>query len=601
LKKYTVLFFVLWVVMVFAQQAPPKEIVLHENKWTSVSLPSKTSFPVVKLSLSFNDDGLFINADVKDKHFKDGDRSWRYGDGFYINFVMPEPNERKSSGNFYGFGFSLENGNPVSVLVNKNGKYFPNIEVPPSPKIKIDSVKMTAHYSISLPWKNIYSFHPLKDQRAGINIIYISQNDDGSRIIQQLVEDNYDTETTNERKFLPLKFNSSGVNNFSLTGEINRRAVESNTVPIKLWVRTNKKAKQNITIQVSSDKGNPIKKTIKKKLTPGVNKFNYSLKLPKKNGLYNISVSLNKDAVWKETVYKYDLDAFSQSLKIISLLTDSTKNAELHACGNILKYHIKEPKSSINKIGESDQIDLFQQNFETLSLLIDTFVNQKTLFKNPGHLLSAFKSSIDSNLRPFSIILPENFDISLPHTLFIVLHGSGVDEIESIKSAAKDFGNNNFIFIAPRGRNLSSWYGGDSETDFLDMLKEVRRVFNIDKTVIYGFSMGGYGVWRFALKYPELFDAGVVVSGTPFNPHDEKPENDMNTFFNTTKKIPFLVLHGTADRSLDISYTDKFVEKLKSKGFVVDYTRVEGGGHDNFSSKKFVADWLLKMNFPISF
>jgi predicted esterase len=599
LKKHTVLFLVFWAVLTFAQQSPPKEIVLHENKWTSVSLPSKTSLPVVKLSLSFNDDGLFINADVKDNHFKDGDRSWRYGDGFYINLVNPEPNERKSSSNFYGFGFSLENGNPVSVTVNKNGKYFPDIEAPPSPKIKIDSVKMTAHYSISIPWKNLYSFHPLKNQRAGINIVYISQNDDGSRIIQPLVEDNYDTETTNERKFMPLKFNSSGVNNFSLTGEISRRTVESNTVPINFWVRTNKKAKQNITIQVSSDKGNPIKKIIKKKLTPGINKFNYSLKLPKKNGLYNISVSLNKDAVWEETVYKYDLDAFSQSLKIISLLTDSTKNAELHACGSILKYHIKELKSSINKTGKSDQIDLFQQNFETLSSLIDTFVNQKTLFKNPGYLLSVFKSSIDSTLQPFSIILPDNFDPASPHTLFVVLHGSGVDEIESIKSAANNFGNRHFVFVAPRGRDLSSWYSGDAETDFIDMLKEVINIFNIDKTIISGFSMGGYGVWRFALKYPDLFDAGIVISGIPFNPRDEKPENDMNNFLNANKKIPFFVLHGTEDRSLDISYTDKFVEKLKANGFTVDYTRVDGGGHENFSSKKYVADWLLKMNFPI--
>jgi len=266
LKKYTVLFFVFWAVSTFAQQIPPKEIVLNENKWTSLTLPSETSLPVVKLSLSFNDDGLFINADVKDKHFKDGDRSWRYGDGFYINFVNPEPNERKSSSNFYGFGFSIENGKPVSVLVNKNGKYFPDIDAPPSPKIKIDSVKMVAHYSISIPWENLYSFHPLKDQRAGINIVYISQNDDGSRIIQRLVEDDYDTESTNERKFMPLRFNTAGANKLSLTGEINRRAVESNTLPIKLWVRINKKAKQNITIRVSSDNGYENKKIIKKKL-----------------------------------------------------------------------------------------------------------------------------------------------------------------------------------------------------------------------------------------------------------------------------------------------------------------------------------------------
>jgi dipeptidyl aminopeptidase/acylaminoacyl peptidase len=59
---------------------------------------------------------------------------------------------------------------------------------------------------------------------------------------------------------------------------------------------------------------------------------------------------------------------------------------------------------------------------------------------------------------------------------------------------------------------------------------------------------------------------------------------------------PFLVIHGTDDLSLDISYTDKFVDRLKSLGYNIDYERVNGGGHGNFSSSKFVLDWLSKMS-----
>ena len=262
--------------------------------------------------------------------------------------------------------------------------------------------------------------------------------------------------------------------------------------------------------------------------------------------------------------------------------------------GQTIIFHINELKRLINNFNGRDNISIIKNTFETLSTFINQFTNEKTIFNGSGYILSAFNSPVDSTLQQFSIILPASFDINKKYNLMLVLHGSGVDEIKSIKNAAKNFSNDNFIFIAPRGRDLSSWYVGNTEKDIIQICHSVKKVFNIDKIILHGFSMGGYGVWRYGLLYPDMFDAGIVISGIPFNYVNEKPEYDMSKFFNHERAIPFLVIHGTEDHSLDISHTENFVEKLKASGYKIDFIKIEGGGHGNYNSTSLVSDWLHK-------
>ena len=123
-------FFTAGSIRIFAQAEFKKEITLHESAWYDLKLPSETPLPIVNVSLSFNNKAFLIKASVRDNHFKDGNRSWRYGDGFFINFVTPNKTDSSSSDRFYAFGFSLQNKKPISVLVNKDGTYFPGLPPP---------------------------------------------------------------------------------------------------------------------------------------------------------------------------------------------------------------------------------------------------------------------------------------------------------------------------------------------------------------------------------------------------------------------------------------------------------------------------------------
>ena len=41
--------------------------------------------------------------------------------------------------------------------------------------------------------------------------------------------------------------------------------------------------------------------------------------------------------------------------------------------------------------------------------------------------------------------------------------------------------------------------------------------------------------------------------------------------------------------------TDKFVVKLKERGYNIDFHRIEGGGHGSLNSSESINNWLWKL------
>ena len=99
----------------------------------------------------------------------------------------------------------------------------------------------------------------------------------------------------------------------------------------------------------------------------------------------------------------------------------------------------------------------------------------------------------------------EKFDPSKSYSLLVGLHGSGVDEVGFLRWTARNYKDPHYITIGPRGRDLSAWYTGQTETDVVDLVELVKVLFKIDKTLLFGFSMGGYGVWRMSFLHSNIY------------------------------------------------------------------------------------------------
>ncbi|MGE5497951.1 MAG: prolyl oligopeptidase family serine peptidase, partial [Syntrophothermus sp.] len=568
-------------------------ISLQKGYWNSFNLKSRYLFPKVNLSMGFDGDSLRILATVYDNHFIDQDRSWRYGDGFFITAAFPGQGDTVETDKFLSFGFSLENKKPVSVVVSRDGIYQLRGSNTASILLQVDSVKHKADYRISIPWSTLYPFNPLADSSAGINIIYISRNEDGSRKILKYFDDpNYDTEATNKRRFAPLYFRQSDKSGFQLSGELEKRLLTDNSAAVKLTVYAPAEFSARVLITVSDSTGKIIsEKNYTEIFQAGKSTIYKNIDSPVSEGSYNISVMLNDTIKWKDSFYRLEAGTTGRFRKEISLIPSSGDKILINSIAAVGNY-IEELDKMIASFDKRKDPFAVKNKVEKIRNLIKMCKVNKNIYCEPGYLQSAFLSVADSSLQPFSVYLPEGFDIRKEYNLICALHGSGVDESQTVISSGKEFCGRDNIVIGPRGRDLSSWYTGKSEDDAVNLIKTAKEIFRIKKTILYGFSMGGYGTWRISFLHPELFDGAIIVSGIPFNIKNNEPADNMNTHLGRAVNLPFLVIHGTEDHSLDIKHTDDFIEALRKRNYNVKYIRIPGAGHGNFKSSEMIKEWL---------
>jgi hypothetical protein len=111
----------------------------------------------------------------------------------------------------------------------------------------------------------------------------------------------------------------------------------------------------------------------------------------------------------------------------------------------------------------------------------------------------------------YGIYIP---DESGPHGLQLALHGCNANHssLVDLPGFQGRFGDDlNRIVVVPLGRGPVGYYSDISERDVLDVLADVHATYEIDTDRVFsgGYSMGGYGAYRFAQLYPHLF-AGMA-------------------------------------------------------------------------------------------
>ena len=578
-----------------------KKIDLKENEWTKIELTHpERELPKAILSLSFDEEFFKIKAEVHDDHFLDGNRAWRYGDGFYMNFLLPEGEEIEEcvdTQRFYSLGFSREEGKPIGVLVNHSGTYYLRTIDELQPKILVDEEKKIANYNIKIPFSFLKPFSPLVDEISGFFIRYISQDSKKSRTSIKIIEDQHaDSEMTNYRRFIPVSYTFVQDSPLKIAGILNNRIAQADEINLDLHIFSPEKFEDKLEIQILDSKNEIIEEYSKKvTIQNGKQIITENIDVKKLDiSLYSINASL-KDVTWNQTFYKFNPNKVKELEDEIRNLKELETTLLLENSIYTLEYKLLEINELIETFHYRDDPAKLQQELLDFKQLIDNCRKNKSLFSHSGYLLSAFRSKDDNSLQPYSIFLPEDFDSNKGYHLIVGLHGSGVDEVGFTGYMGKnlqELGVSNTIFVGPRGRNLSDHYVGQSEEDVVDIITILKSMFKIKKTLIFGFSMGGYGCWRLSLKHPELFESAIIAAGAPY--FDGKKENDMRNFIDKPNKIDYLVIHSDDDRSVPIGRTDEFVEKLKDKGFSLVYERLTGVDHGNMDIGEIVGKWLAK-------
>ena len=188
----------------------------------------------------------------------------------------------------------------------------------------------------------------------------------------------------------------------------------------------------------------------------------------------------------------------------------------------------------------------------------------------------------------YLLYVPEDYEDE-PYPLLIFLHGAGErgDDLDLVKihgppkliEAGVEFP---FIVASPQVAEGEWW----SPSTVIWVFEEVQKKLRVDPDRVYltGLSMGGYGTWETAVKYPNLFAAIVPICGRGDPALAER-----------IKHIPAWIFHGAEDTIVPERYSAAMFEELEPYGNT-SYTVYPDADHDSWTEtyeNNLLYDWML--------
>lgn len=190
--------------------------------------------------------------------------------------------------------------------------------------------------------------------------------------------------------------------------------------------------------------------------------------------------------------------------------------------------------------------------------------------------LTAHKGTVE-NAYNFWLYTPDNSveEEIEPKPVVIFLHGASLCGRDLNK--VRRYGT---IDAIDKGRNIDAYViapqnpGGPWNPDkIMNIFEWVGNEHNIDYDRVYvlGMSLGGYGTIDLAAAYPDQVTAAIAMCGGT-TASDLSNLND----------VPLWIIHGTADRAVSVTQSDKVVSAMKQADSDTPrliYNRVQGMNH----------------------
>ena len=177
------------------------------------------------------------------------------------------------------------------------------------------------------------------------------------------------------------------------------------------------------------------------------------------------------------------------------------------------------------------------------------------------------------------------------YPLLIFLHGQSL--CGKNLSKVKNYGA---IDAVARGRSIDCYIvapqnpgGSWNPRRIMNIVDWAAKNYNVDTTriYVYGMSLGGYGTLDLAATYPDRIAAAMAMCGGA----TVKELGGLS-------KLPLWIVHGTADRAVSVSASDRVVEAIKATGddSRLIYSRMPGVDHGRPARIFYMGqtyDWLF--------
>jgi hypothetical protein len=211
-----------------------------------------------------------------------------------------------------------------------------------------------------------------------------------------------------------------------------------------------------------------------------------------------------------------------------------------------------------------------------------------TLAERRGMFEWAYRSAVDGTGQPFVITVPQSYDGREAWPLMVLLHGHGLYHTRKWPyPEAQDC-----IELRPLGRSTGGGYSELSEYDVLEAIEYVRAHWKIDpeRIHLHGDSMGGFGTFSLAARFPDLFASARPACGAAIG---QALANAMN--------LPFRIIHGTEDWTVPIVFSRAAAREIRRTGGTAILDEADGWGHIVVDDAELLAEtrkWAFRQARP---
>lgn len=202
----------------------------------------------------------------------------------------------------------------------------------------------------------------------------------------------------------------------------------------------------------------------------------------------------------------------------------------------------------------------------------------------------------------YQVFVPDDWTPRRKWPIILALHGAGERGRDGILQTDVGIGtairSNRSAFeaivVMPQCTKNLWWILPPMDDLAMAALAEATREFHGDtqRTYLTGLSMGGYGAWHLAQKYPGTFAALVVICGgirpptaaLKGNPDLAKvtPPDATKSYLDAAERVgktPVWIFHGADDEVVPVTESRRMSDAMKQIGAEVHYTEYPGVGH----------------------
>ena len=219
----------------------------------------------------------------------------------------------------------------------------------------------------------------------------------------------------------------------------------------------------------------------------------------------------------------------------------------------------------------------------------------------------------------YQVYVPQSWNKNQKWPVILFLHGYGERGDNGLRQTDVGIGHAirispnplAFIVVMPQcPADQHVWLEPALETQALAALDQSIKEFHGDRDRVYltGISMGGYGTWDMAARYPNRFAAYVPICGGINGPpamrqmHVSVVDDPKvpDPYAETARRIgetPVWIFHGADDPAVPVEESRKMAEALKAASGKVKYTEYPGTGHESWNKAYAEPDlfpWLLQ-------